>query len=63
MGRKRKQKNKKKNKEVVAPEEGSFKYGMIMGQNPIGFYHSRLEMLKRKRMLKRQGKREKKNRV
>jgi len=56
MGRKRKQKKKKNRKDEEVPEEGSFKYGRMMHQNPISFYHSRLEMLKRKRMLKRQKK-------
>jgi len=44
--RKRKAKRHKSDK---TPEPGTFKYGIMMRQNPIQFTKDRYEMLKRKR--------------
>lgn len=40
---------KKKHKTDKLPEPGTFRYGIMMRQNPIQFTKDRYEMLKRKR--------------
>lgn len=47
---------KKSRREKDLPNPGSFRYGRMMKQNPIEFYHSRLEMLKQRREEKRKKK-------
>lgn len=55
MKKKKKQKSKHDENEEEW-KQGSFKYGMRMKQNPLEFYHSRLEYLKEQRKNKRNNK-------